>query len=121
MLPPILETDPPFIIKVYDTYFLVLWDNCIETPEDKYLYEKIVSVTIKRGKPELNVLGIALKFLIRAYFHSGNTETDEIIIKFRSGEIISRYVHGEVSEKVEEAIELIQSKLNSRKYQLSNL
>ena len=55
--------------------------------------------------------------MVRAYFHSGNTETDEILIELRTGEIISRYVHGEVSEKVEDAIELIQSKLNSREYQ----
>ena len=37
----LLETKPPFVIKVYDTYFNISWDGQSDKVEDNYSYKKI--------------------------------------------------------------------------------
>lgn len=57
MFPPIFETAPPFVIRVYDTYFQITWQDAIPVPEDNYPYKNISSVTIKRAKKIIMVYG----------------------------------------------------------------
>lgn len=109
---PILETSSPFVIKVYETFFHVSWDGLTDKTEDRYSYDKVKSVSIKKGKTNLTQETLNL---IATSFLPGITDTDnsdEFIIEFKTGEIEIRYLHGESSNKIIDAVNLITSKIS---------
>ena len=113
MVPPIFETTPPFIIKVFDKHFQITWNDAIEVPEDNYPYEKIRSISVKRGKEEKpwSLIDFTVELFTYTRMEKRIREYDEILIEFKTGETETRYVHGSVNEMMNEAIELIKTKL----------
>lgn len=110
---PILETKAPFVIKVYDNYFNVSWDGLSDKSEDNYFYKKIKSVTIKKGK--YNKTRSTIDLLLDLTLNLGTFETydtDELLIEFKTGEVETRYLQGESSDKILEAVDLIKSKIS---------
>lgn len=105
---PIIETKSPFVVKVYDTFFHVSWDGLTDKPEDQYPYNKIKSVTIKRGKNNKIMEAIDIVFTMGMF---GAEESDEMIIEFKTGEKETRYLQSESSDKIIDAVDLIKSKI----------
>ena len=114
---PIFETKPPFVIKVYYTYFNVSWDGLSDKAEDDYQYVKVKSVEFKRGEVTLKrtVVGIIVKALFnyRGSFH--DKDSDEFIIELKTGEKETRYFNKCTRDEHIEAIELIKTKLQPSK------
>ena len=92
----IFVTKPPFVIKVYDTYFNVSWDGLSDKAEDDYQYLKVKSVDFKKGEVTLKrtVVGILVKtlFNFRGSFHDRGS--DEFIIEFKKNQDISINMQG---------------------------
>ena len=110
---PIIETRPPFVIKVYDTYFHVSWDGLTDKSEDRYPYDKVRSISIKKGK--LNKTWTALDLIADVAFNLGTYDTDdsdELLIELKTGEVETRYLQSESSDKIVDAVELIKTKLS---------
>lgn len=110
---PIIETQPPFVIKVYDTYFHVSWDGLTDKAEDRYPYDKVKSISIKKGK--LNKTWAVIDTLAAVAFNVGTYNTndsDELLIEFKTGEVETRYLQSVSSDKIIDAVELIKTKLS---------
>ncbi|HEY0029115.1 MAG TPA: hypothetical protein VGC65_00040 [Bacteroidia bacterium] len=110
----LFETPPPFIIKIHFNYFEITWNGSLATPEDKYPYDKISSIEIKEGKKEKTWTEFILSLFVNTELTRKMEAYDEILIGFKTGETETRYVHGQVTEAMEEAIEIIRSHLTKR-------
>ena len=110
----ILETKPPFVIKIYDTFFHISWDGLSDKIEDRYYYEKIKSVKNNKGRlnKEWTVLGLLTDTILDTTISEVEHNSDELLIELKSGEIETRYFQGESSDKCIGAIELIKTKLS---------
>lgn len=107
---PILETSSPFVIKVYETFFHVSWDGLTDKPEDRYPYDRVKSVSIIKRKT--NWTGEILNRIAATLIGISDTDdSDELIIEFKTGEIETRYLQGESSDKIIDAVDLIKSKI----------
>jgi hypothetical protein len=110
---PIIETRPPFVIKVYDTYFHVSWDGLTDKTEDRYSYDKVKSISIKKGK--FNKTWAAVDLLADIAFNLGTYDTndsDELQIELETGEVETRYLQSESADKIVDAVELIKTKIS---------
>ena len=116
MEPLLFESKPPFVIKVYDTYFQITWESNIETPEDKYPYEKVRSVAAIIGKKEPSLTNFIYSTFFQNKYARRIENYDELLIEFESGEKETRYVNGQLTDSMNEALDMIQEKLNSRKH-----
>ena len=114
MEPLLFETKPPFVLKVYYTYFQITWEDTPETPQDKYSYVNVTSVKIVTGKKERSLIEHFYRLFLQNQYAKRIADYDEVLIEFRNGEKETRYVHGQVSEAISEAVEIINSKLNVR-------
>ena len=109
----ILETKPPFVVKVYDNYFHISWDGFSDNSEDKFFYEKIKSVRINKGRfsSKRELFGLIVESLTDTGGTVDNAEPAELVIEFKTGQIEKRYLHEISSDKIKPAIELINRKL----------
>ena len=113
---PIFETKPPFVIKVYKTFFTISWESLPIKEEDNYFYQKIKSVTLVIGKETVkrNILHFLLTMLTDRYQMGLSTrEDDELLIEFKTGKKESRYFNKSLTDQHKEAIELIKTKLKT--------
>ncbi len=112
---PILETAPPFVIKIYETYFHISGDADSDKEEDKYPYEKIKSIEIVKENLQPTVSeGIGtflLGLLLNKNMPSGDEIVDELLIEFKSGKTERRYFNGVSSHQYVDAIELLKTKI----------
>lgn len=144
----VYETAPPFIIKIYNTYFSITWEGFEEKEEDCYKFELIKSIRIDKD-PEQDVENtrLAASFLDRLFGNTPNYETasdvllgsalddlpgskksfrrarrqvdfSELIIERRDGNIEKRYLNKANPENLREALEMINSKLSNSKNNL---
>lgn len=113
MFPPIFETKPPFVIRVYENNFQITWEDAIPVPEDNYPYKNISSVSVKRSKKNYDGIWLVfiLKLFIRSHVPIETDDHDEVLIKFKSGAEEIRYIQGVTTPSINEAIELISAKL----------
>lgn len=112
---PILETKPPFVIKIYDTFFHISADGLSDKDEDKFHYVKLKSIKLVKGKLNKTVANIENILSVFTDWSpiADEYESDEILIEFKTGEIETRYFNGVFSEKYKEAIELIKTKISN--------
>ncbi len=112
---PLLETKPPFVIKIFKTYFHISEDGNSQLQEDNFLYEKIRSVEIKKNKlrasSEEKTGMLLVDLLFRTHTWDGNRETEELVIEFKTGETETRYFNGVSAATCAEAVEWIKNKI----------
>jgi hypothetical protein len=110
-MPPFFESEPPFVIKVYDKYFQIIWENSLETPDDTYRFENVSALTIILGNKNDSLFDYIISHLMRSQLARRIEGYDSLLITFKNGETETRYVHGQVTESMNEAIEMIRGKL----------
>ena len=110
---PILETRPPFVVKVFENYFHVSWDGLSENADDEFSYENIKSVKINKGKfsTERSLFGVIAQLVADSGDIIDTSDSDEMEIEFKTGQIEKRYLKEVASSKIEPAIELICKKI----------
>ncbi len=109
---PILETKPPFVIKIFDSHFHISSDGLFDRPEDRYYYDKIKSLIIKKGQyNKIRSLFDNLLMLFDLDAFNNDTDPDELIIEFKNGKKETRYFNDVSSNKYLHAINLINKKL----------
>lgn len=111
----LFETQAPFVIKIYFDYFQITWENNLPLREDKYRYKEVDYLEIIIGKKKEKSIIEKLYQLFLQNEHAARIEEyDEIQIVMKTGEVETRYIHGQATEEILEAIEIIKSKLNFR-------
>ena len=111
----LFETQAPFVIKVYFDYFQITWESNLPLPEDKYRYKEVDYLEIIIGKKkEWSIMEKLYRLFIQNQHAARIEEYDEIQIVMKTGETETRYIHGQATEEILEAIEIINSKLNLR-------
>jgi len=110
---PILETKPPFVIKIFDTYFHISSDGLFDRPEDRYYYNTLKSLTIKKGQYNKNrsLFNTLLVIINEGELADNDTDPDELIIELKDGKLETRYFNNVSSDKYLDAINLIRQKI----------
>lgn len=112
---PFFESEPPFVISVYDTHFEITWDGALKMPEDEYLYKDVNAVKIVPGKKDRSLLEQVFVYIFHNSLSRKIEAYDELLIERKNGETETRYVHGPVTASMDEAIDMINDKLKYRK------
>jgi|SRR6218665_723345 len=113
---PFFESQPPFVIKVYDKHFEITWDGALKTPEDEYPYKNVSALKIIYGKKERSLLEHIWGFILHDGLSKKMEAYDELLIELKNGNTETRYVHGPLTESMHEAIDMINDKLKYREF-----
>ncbi|CAN5469364.1 hypothetical protein BH10BAC1_BH10BAC1_17380 [soil metagenome] len=112
---PLFETQTALLIKVYFDYFQITWESNLPLPEDKYLYKEVNNLEIIMGcERKKSIPDILYRWLLQNRHAARIDDYDELEITFKTGEVETRYIHGQATESILEAVEIINSKLNLR-------
>lgn len=122
---PIYETVPPFIIRIYASYFAVVWEGFEEAEADRYQYEYIKSVYIdkdpEREKEFGEIVGLSILDIALGRNHTSAWSIDnrinfsELIIEMKNGEVKKRYLNEADPENLQEAVDMINERLKRGK------
>jgi hypothetical protein len=114
----LFRTEPPFLIKVYYDHFIVTWADSIESPDDKYPYKNIKSISIAEGEVEDEFTSsyfilrlLAMLFLPNAASGRRKKEYQDLIIEFRNGKKETRYINGPATPSIFKAVEMINERI----------
>lgn len=111
----LFESQAPFVIKVYFDYFQITWESNLPLPEDKYSYKDVDYLEIIVGKKsDRSIVEILFRYFFYNKYAAKVEDYDELHIVLKNGKAETRYIHGQATESILEAIEIINSKLNLR-------
>ena len=110
----LFESQAPFVIKVYFDYFQITWESNFPLPEDKYSYKEVDYLEIIKGKKQRSLIENLFRLFLYNKYAARIEDYDELQIVLKTGKAETRYIHGQATESILEAIEIINSKLNLR-------
>jgi hypothetical protein len=113
---PYFESEPPFIVKVYDKHFEITWEGALDSPDNRYSFKDVAYLKIVSGERERTIGERIFDLFVSGSPAKRVAGFDEVLIIFRNNKHEVRYVHGQVRASVVEAIEMINAKLNQREF-----